>query len=164
MVNKMILGITGHRPQTLGLDYSYESARYNKLRAIITEKFDELKPKQIVSGMALGVDTYAVQVALELGIGYIAAVPFKDQECKWPIKAQKYYCQLLRMADDVVIVSEGSYSASKMHTRNRWIVDNSDALLAIFNEQPGSGTANCVEYAKTKPSYPIHIINPINIF
>jgi uncharacterized phage-like protein YoqJ len=113
--------------------------------------------------MALGVDTYAVQAALSLGIGYIAAVPFIGQECKWPLKAQKYYKNLLGMADKVVIVSDGSYSVSKMNIRNKWIVDNSNGLLAIWNGSTGSGTYNCIDYARTnyhEDKYPIEVINP----
>jgi len=34
-----------------------------------------------------------------------------------------------------------------MQKRNDWMVDNSDAVIAIWNGAPG-GTANTVEYAR----------------
>jgi uncharacterized phage-like protein YoqJ len=161
----MILGITGHRPPGLGCDYGYnfEDIQYKKILNAITRKLKELKPTQIISGMALGADTYAVQAALQLDIGYIAAIPFEGQENKWPMKAQDYYCHLLREADDVVIVSSGGYSPDKMNIRNRWIVNNSNGLLAIWNGSTGSGTYNCIDYARTnyhEDKYPIEVINP----
>jgi len=37
----------------------------------------------------------------------------------------------------------------KMDKRNEWMVDKADSILAVFKQTPG-GTANCVQYAKSK--------------
>jgi uncharacterized phage-like protein YoqJ len=44
-----------------------------------------------------------------------------------------------------VIVSPGTYSANKMEVRNRWMVDNSNGVVALWDGRPG-GTGNCVRY------------------
>ena len=48
---------------------------------------------------------------------------------------------------EVVFVSEPGYAAWKMQVRNKWMVDNSDLVLALWNGTDG-GTANCVRYAE----------------
>ena len=37
-----------------------------------------------------------------------------------------------------------------MQIRNRWMVDNSDLVLAVFDGKKEGGTWNCVKYAKSK--------------
>ncbi len=45
-----------------------------------------------------------------------------------------------------------------MDKRNKWMVDNCDLLIAVWNGTSG-GTANCVNYAKSINKQ-IIIINP----
>jgi len=111
-----------------------------------------------ISGMALGVDTYFVQVCLELGIPFTAAIPFVGQESKWLPIQQKLYQYLLARAAKIVYVCEPGYERWKMQARNEWIVDHSDHMIAVFDGSPG-GTANAVLYAH-KVNCPITRINP----
>lgn len=162
----MILGITGHRPKALGCGYEIPNPTYTKITQALKDKFLYLKPNTIISGMALGVDWYAALTAIELGIPFIAAVPFEGQDKMWPEKSKKEYKKLLDLAEKIVIVSPGSYSAEKMQIRNQWMVDNSDALCAVWNGEKG-GTGNCVQYAQDQilkqPGYLIHRINPTTL-
>jgi uncharacterized phage-like protein YoqJ len=155
----MILGITGHRPQSIGCDFTYKHPKAIKLISAITNKFLELQPDKIISGMALGVDSYAIKAAINLDIPFIAAVPFVGQELMWPKPLQNNYQNFLLKAQEVKIVSEGGYSLSKMHIRNKWIIDNSDQLVAVWNGQESGGTYNAICFAKLKENYSIHIIN-----
>jgi len=52
------------------------------------------------------------------------------------------------LADGVVVVSEGGYSARNMQRRNEWMVDHSDKVLAVWDGSNG-GTGNCVAYARS---------------
>ncbi len=143
----MRTAFTGHRPDKLS-EYS-DCENINGTLAMfaidVIERLD-LKPSAIISGMALGWDIAVARAALRLEIPLIAAVPFKGQESKWPWKAQVQYHAILKFASEVVIVSEGGYEAWKMKRRNRWIVDNSERLVALWDGSDG-GTAHCVEYA-----------------
>lgn len=156
----MILGITGHRPSSLGCGYNIPNLIFNKVYNSIKQKFIELKPEKIISGAAQGVDTWAIMVAKELNIPYIAAVPFDGQDSLWPDSAKEEYNKILNSAERVVVVSFGLYSAEKMQIRNRWIVDNSDCLLAVWNGINRGGTYYTVKYAENKPQYSVHKINP----
>jgi uncharacterized phage-like protein YoqJ len=149
----MILSVTGHRPDKLG-GYS-EEARFT-LDSFAAEMLRKLSPDKAVTGMALGWDTAIATSCLNLGIPYIAAIPFEGQECRWKIEDKEVYHHLLDYADKVVNVSQ--MSGDKMsplelkkcyQPRNVWMVNHSDVLLALWNGGSG-GTANCVRYAKGK--------------
>lgn len=142
----MILSVTGHRPNKLG---GYSPEAYRKLLALAMNQVIKLQPSLVITGMALGWDTAIAEACFQLNVPYLAAVPFKGQECLWPALSQYKYRNLLFHAQEVVIVSTGSYSAGKMNKRNRFMVDKADSVLALWDGTQG-GTGNCVAYAKLK--------------
>jgi uncharacterized phage-like protein YoqJ len=158
----MILGITGHRPSVLGCGYDIPNPTYDRICQQIKGEFIELKPEKIISGMALGVDQWAVSIAMELGIPFIAAVPFKGQDSRWPVKSKKIYEDMLGSADRIVIIGEltSNNFAELMFLRNRWIVDNSSELLAVWNGDRKGGTFSAINYAEKKSNYHIRVIKP----
>lgn len=153
----MIVAFTGHRPNKLG-GYIVPNPTYDLVRARIIHELLEVEASHIISGMALGVDQWAAEIAVAAGIPFTAAIPFRGQEDAWPTSSQKAYAALLKKAHDVVIVSEGGYSPHKMQLRNEWMVDHCDKLIAVWDGTPG-GTANCVSYAMSKDKEIIRI-NP----
>jgi len=143
----MIIAFTGHRPDKLG-GYKLPNPTYIKVCKDIDWLLRELDPEKVITGMALGVDQWAANIAHKLGIPYLAAIPFEGQELAWPEASQKTYRLLRRLASEEVIVSAGKYSPDKMQVRNIWMVDHCDALIAVWDGTKG-GTGNCVEYAKS---------------
>lgn len=137
--------VTGHRPQKIGGYGNVEAHRL--VFQQIFETLLVLKPIRMIIGMAQGVDQLTAQACVELDIPFTAAVPCKDQEKVWPKPAQLVYYDLLKYADEVELVSS-EYSVDAMQARNRWMVDNSIMLLAVWDGSPG-GTANCVAYARS---------------
>ncbi len=147
----MIIAGTGHRSDKLPdkkTGYKLPNPTYIKICQATDKLLRELKPEKVISGMALGFDQYLASVAIKLGIPVIAAVPFKGQECKWPAQSQKAYNKLLSLVSEIVIVSEGEYSAAKMQIRNEWMVNRADAVIACWDGSNG-GTCNCVKYAES---------------
>jgi uncharacterized phage-like protein YoqJ len=142
----MIIAFTGHRPDKLG-GYVLPNPTYIKVCQEIDKALKKLKPQQIISGMALGIDQWAANIAIKNNIPFIAAVPFLGQEGKWNLDLRKTYCILLRKAAEQVIVCPGAYSVEKMQIRNEWMVDRCDLLIAVWDGTKG-GTGNCVDYAK----------------
>lgn len=143
----MIVALTGHRPEKLG-GYTIPNPTYSRVCKRIEAKLQELKPEKIISGMALGVDQWAVNIALNLNIPFVAAIPFVGQERNWPERSQIIYQKLLEKALEKVIVSQGGYAGFKMQIRNKWMVDHCDLLMAVWDGTLG-GTANCINYAKS---------------
>jgi hypothetical protein len=99
--------------------------------------------------MALGVDQWVAKLCIDNDIPFTAAIPFDGFESRWPERSQLEYRRLLEKADIIHVVSPGVlYSPGLLQTRNRWMIDNSHGLLAVFNGLSG-GTANCINYART---------------
>ena len=152
----MILAITGHRPHKLG-GYIIPNPVANAVMLKLVDSLEVLKPEVVLSGMALGVDQWTAQICVEMQIPFDAVIAFDGYEGKWPQQSQKWYRHLLTKARQVHMLHPGPYSPSLLHQRNYWLVDHCDALLAVWDGKPGSGTAACVQYAQfknpPKPAY-----------
>lgn len=155
----MIVSFTGHRPHPKLGGYKLPNPIYNYVVAELRRILNEIKPTKAISGMALGYDQWAAQACIDLNIPFIAAVPFQGQERIWPEESKIQYFSLLEKSAEVKIVSEGGYLGAKMDIRNRWMVDNSDLVIAAFDGVPSGGTFNCVSYANSKKRK-IIIIDP----
>lgn len=154
----MIIAFTGHRPNKLG---GYNP---NPLQTWVKDQIrvylQDRKPTKVISGMALGVDQWAAEIAISLEIPVIAAIPFVGQEKAWPQQSQLEWRNLIKKCERVVIVSEGGYSKQKMQIRNEWMVNNCTELCAIWNGTAG-GTGNCVKYAQNKQCK-MYQVNPLD--
>lgn len=140
----MILAGTGHRLDKLG---GYDDARaFQNTLWLARRCIEELEPKRVISGMAIGWDQALALAAVQLGVPFVAAIPFTGQERRWPAEAQGLYRILLDKADDAVVLSE-KHSLDAFQLRNEWMVDRATDVLALFNGSRG-GTRNCVLYAQ----------------
>lgn len=140
----MIICGTGHRPDKLG---GYGDDASLRLRLLARDWIMAYKPTKVISGMALGWDQALAWGAYDNNVPFVAAIPFAGQESRWPESSRRYFADLLGLASETVIVCEGGYAPWKMQERNKWMVDNSDQVLALWNGSDG-GTANCVRYAQ----------------
>ena len=148
----MKIAVTGHRPNKLNNEYDgvgiCSTFIRNEIKAVLAKHTQNGQTLELISGMALGVDMLFAQIAIELNIPLIAAIPFKGQQSMWPKQSQDRFNKILSYDKcESVIVSEGAYTPQKMQIRNQWMVDNCDLLIAVFDGTSG-GTANCVNYAK----------------
>jgi DNA polymerase, archaea type len=153
---------TGHRPNKLG---GYDAESKQILFDYAVELLQKSNPDKVISGMALGWDFAIASAAIKLDIPLIAAVPFRDQPSKW-LKDDVYsYYELLKKATEVVYVDAqegykndavtiGKYHPDKLSMRNKWMVDNSDYILAMWRPGETGGTKHCIDYAKQKYSLP----------
>jgi uncharacterized phage-like protein YoqJ len=113
----------------------------------ISNMLATIEPVKVVSGMAIGFDTWLAQEAVKQHIPLIAAIPFEGQHLKWPEKQRDQYRKLIRLAETRRVICPGDYEPWKFQRRNEWMVDNCSLLLAAWDGS-GGGTANCVSYAK----------------
>lgn len=156
---KLEEAFTGHRPNKLG-GYNDKFNLKTPImkavdKAIIPFRFTDI---MIISGMALGVDTWAAEYAIQHNIPFQAFVPFEGQEKMWPPASQVYYRELLSKAHVVIKVCPPGYAAWKMQKRNEAMVDICNILIAVWDGTSG-GTSNCVQYVKSKGRKIIYI-NP----
>lgn len=157
-----IAAITGHRPPKLG-GYRIPNPIFNSVMEGLDKKFMELSPDLVITGMAVGVDQWAAELCIFNGIPFVAAIPCEAHESKWPVYAQAKYYELLAQAFQVVLVNSGTYEPWKMQTRNEWMIDNCNYVVAVFDGTPG-GTANCISYAvPRKPVHYCEYIHPLPV-
>ena len=168
---------TGHRPSKLPWRYDEADPRCIALKEVLTEQIRLLADRGVttfLSGMALGTDLWCAQIVLDLQKKYPAlklhailpcegqdskwTAPAQGQKNKWPASEQERYRSILKQADDVVFV-EREYTRNCMLERNRYMVDNSSILLAVYNGVRRSGTGATVSYAK-KCDREIIVIEP----
>lgn len=138
---------TGHRPPKLG---GYDATTWKVLVAFAeTVLTAQENIHCIYCGMALGWDLAVAQAAINLGISFVAAIPFRGHSSKWPPRAIEQYYRIAEKAYETFIVSDGAYAPWKMQKRNQFMVDRVTKVLALWDGSPG-GTANCVAYAQKK--------------
>lgn len=144
---------TGHRPSKLGFTETSEAGIQlkNRIASEILGLITERGVKHFISGAAMGVDTYAAETVLKLrevfpDITLECAVPCRTQSRKWSAANRERYEALLGKADKVTVLHE-FYTYACMKDRDRYMTDNADIVLAVWNGSPG-GTAYTVAYAR----------------
>lgn len=138
---------TGHRPEKLSIrEKEIKAALQIEIQTAIADSITTF-----ISGMARGVDLWAAQLVLEFkkvspNIKLLCAVPYEGFERKWsPLWRQQYYGVMA--AADYVKIFNPSFTYTSFQERNRWMVDHSDCVIAVYNGERG-GTHNTIEYAK----------------
>lgn len=138
---------TGHRPEKLNRP---EAEIVAWLEAEIRKAFDD-GFVTFISGMARGVDIWAAEIVLRLRddgmpVRLICAVPFEGFEHSWDDGWKQRFTAVMKKADLVKYVCK-NYSRACFQIRNKWMVDRSARVIAVYNGQAG-GTKNTVRYAQ----------------
>ncbi len=156
---------TGHRPQKLPFGFNENDWRYKELRKALYQHTKDMitlsAVNRFISGMALGTDIWAAETVLELKekypeISLEAAVPCKGQCSRWSEQDQARYKSILRRCDSIVLLQE-EYTYDCMLRRNRYMVDNSDFVIALWDGSSG-GTEYTVMYARSR-GIPVDMID-----
>ena len=146
----MIVAGTGHRPPRLGLGYG--ALDRFKLIDFAQRELEEIHFESgisaVISGLAQGWDQAIAEASIDLGFPLWVAIPFEGQESKWPEDAQERYNRIRGKAAKVTIVCPGDYASWKFIARDKWMVESSDLVLALFDGNPKSGTGATVAYAQ----------------
>ncbi len=157
---------TGHRPEQLLWHTNENDERCiclkNALCDIITECIHN-NYRDFYVGMARGIDTYAAEILIEKKKIYNdillhASLPCPNQSESWCENDRLRYERLLSECDTKTIISP-FYTDTCMLARNRFMVDNSDLVIAVWNGCFKGGTAYTVRYAKKK-NKKIYLMRP----
>lgn len=145
---------TGHRPQSLPFNFAEDDDKYRQLKGIMREIIVDLIENKgvtrFISGMAVGVDMLAAEIVLEEKQGYSGillecALPCETQSIRWRVDQQERYYQILAACDKATLLQH-TYTQGCMQKRNRYMVDNADYIVAVWNGRQG-GTGSTVQYA-----------------
>lgn len=156
---------TGHRPQSLPFGFNEADERCialkQKLREEIIRQIEENGVTHFITGMAIGVDMYAAEIVLGLKASYNitleSAIPCETQAAKWSEEQRNRYFDIAAQCDKETLLQH-HYTPDCMHKRNRYMVDQADYIIAVWDGRP-SGTAKTVQYAQ-RQGKPIRVINP----
>ena len=165
---KTACAFTGHRPKSFPWGYDESAPGCVLLKEVLAVQISALAEQGVtdfLSGMAQGVDLWCAQIVLDLkkknpALKLHAILPCEGQESKWTVSAQELYHSVLAQANEVIYVGQ-EYSQDCMLNRNRYMVDHSSILLAVYNGAYRSGTGMTVRYAQ-KLGREVIIIDPLS--
>ncbi len=136
----MIVAWTGHRPDLFRAPSAAQAAIDRAARAFAAHPLD---PVSFVVGGQRGVDTWAMQSAINYGIPFRVILPFAMVEfaSDWLEADRTVLTSLLRRADAVGVA--GGYTE-----RNRALVTGAQLLVAVWTGTRGGGTSETIELAR----------------
>lgn len=150
---KITCCFTGHRPEKLPWGYDESGPACAALKRRLAQALEELYARgfrHFIGGMAQGCDLYFAEAALALraarpDVVLEAAVPCPTQSRSWPQEDQARYRSILERCDLETVVQQ-HYTQGCMLRRDRYMVDRSALLLAVYNGS-GGGTRYTINYA-----------------
>lgn len=158
---------TGHRPIKFEFGYDEQYETCTRLKIVLAREIKAMIDAGITTfytGMALGADMWCAEIVLsfkrdlpELGIELIAVIPYEEQAAKWSAEYRKRYFNILDDVQEAILISQ-FYTPDCKVRRNRYMVDHSTHLIAVYNGSKGD-THNTLEYTKSK-NIECVIINP----
>jgi len=148
---------TGHRPEKLPWRFDESHPDCVALKARLREALKELYGRgcrHFITGMARGADLYFAEEVLALreelpGITLEAAIPCPSQSDSWTLAQRQRYQDILDRCDVEALVQR-EYTRDCMLRRNRYMVERSDFVLAVYDGMERGGTMYTLNYAKSR--------------
>ena len=144
---------TGHRPEKLPWGADESDPRCRALKQKLTDAVEaayEEGVRHFICGMARGCDLYFAEAVLALrarqgDVTLEAAIPCPTQADGWPEEDRLRRQRILAVCDMETLIQE-HYSPGCMLRRNRYMVDHSALVIAVY-DGAGGGTRRTLEYA-----------------
>ena len=131
----MRIAVTGHRPKRL-------KGQQKEVKRWLSEQLDKYECTEAISGMAQGADQIFAQAAVEKNIPLICCYPYRKNF--FHQEEQK----ILNRAKDIKFISE-TYTGNRVYWfRDKYMVDNCDLLLAVWEGIKAGGTWLTINYAQ----------------
>jgi hypothetical protein len=155
----MKVGVTGH--QSVGDD---NAVRW--VASCIRERLLSTPDLVGLSSLAKGADQIFASVVLDLGGTVEAVLPFPEYTRSFGDQSDLIrFEDLLSRCTNVTTLSFQGSDESSYLAAGKYVVGNSDLVIAVWNGQPAAGvggTADIVRYAK-QIGKPIFHIDPVRI-
>jgi len=159
---------TGYRPQKMPWGFDEEDPRCadfkKRLKDMILVMILE-GYRHFISGAAMGTDLWGAEFVLEFkkefpDVTLEMAIPFEGQADRWSEEYRLRREEIMDAADRITMISQ-SYTKHCMFDRNRYMVENADAIIAAYDGQEG-GTRMTVDYAH-RMSVPVVVVPPMRL-
>lgn len=160
------VAFSGHRSNRLPSSESQLSKLSIKLQLEL-QRLHRLGYDTVYCGMAEGADRLCYEAVLSNNL-FKSSIDKIQLHCVLPYAANEpsalTRCDAnddIPFSDKLTIISP-TYRPGCFHQRNRFMVDNSDILLAVYDGNSKGGTAYTVEYAR-KQGKQVILINPYTL-
>ena len=154
-MEELTCAFSGHRPEKLPWGNDEKDPRCMALKVQMEKALRALCQagvRRYLCGMARGTDQYFLDILCRLREEYpikiMAAIPCPTQSDRWPETERRSYYEALRRCDETKLL-EDHYTKGCMLRRNRYMVEQAQILMTVFDGSPG-GTAATVAYAKAR--------------
>lgn len=156
-INGTAACFTGHRIQKLPWGRNESDPRCSEMKAQLCHEIEKAILRgydTFYCGMATGFDMICAEAVLAFRQKYpqiklIGALPCRNQDDGWPETDRARYRRLLAQLDGIRCIYDEYCGPRCMHERNRFMVDNSSLIIALYDGRAG-GTRNTLNYARSK--------------
>lgn len=138
--------VTGHR--------DLPQKEINRIKAALRKEIEKAVNDgftRFMSGFAEGVDQYFAEIVLEMGksnqaLELVAVIPYQKRLDNLQKKKRTY--EMLETCADIVVIQE-EYQPSVYSLRNRYMVEHSDRVIAVYDGREKGGTAGTIRFTHT---------------
>ncbi len=142
MENMLTCCVTGHRDIPQEKLAFVETALRNEIQNALDDGY-----KHFISGYAKGVDLIFTRIISEFKNEYLitleAAIPYRNR-----LKTPDTEFQKLIKCCDILKIHTEKYTNGCFMVRNRYMVDNSERIIAVYDGRSYGGTAATMNYAR----------------
>ncbi len=144
-----LLAVIGHKPPELG---GYDAnpvadAVRARLAEVLAAK-RQLDPDLVVlTGLGLGSEQLAAQAASEVGVPYVAVLPYPDPDSQWPSSSRTAFRALVDGAQSTVVLQAKApatkqLAGAALRRRDAWLARHAQEALAVWDgADPSVGRA-----------------------
>jgi uncharacterized phage-like protein YoqJ len=152
-----IVAWTGHRPNI----FRDPAAARDAVEATTRDLVTQAKFERFLIGGQRGVDTWAGQAAIALGVPFTLILPLEVAQftSDWSPLDRATLESLVDQASEVRIV--GSNPATAYSERNRQLATQADLLVVVWTQLEGGGTAETVALARVAGTPIRELVLPI---
>lgn len=146
----------GHRPQELHFGYNEDQEDCRRLKVALAREIKAMLDNGVTTfytGMDMGMDMWCAEIVQsfqedlpELGIKLNAVIPYEAQADEWSGDDRERYLKIMGKTDETIVLNSHRTQAC-MHERNRYMVDHSTHIIAVFDGREGE-TKAALEYAR----------------
>ena len=136
--------VTGHRDLPQKEIGRVKAALRREIDSAVADGFT-----RFMSGVAEGVDQYFVEIVMEKqkddpSLELIAVIPYQKRLDSLRAKRRTY--EMLEACADVVVIQEKCHPSVYSH-RNRYMVEHSDRVIAVYDGREKGGTVRTIRFA-----------------
>jgi len=135
-----IIAVFGVQPTLLGGydDNPTSNDIKRRLGEILAAKRRMSPDLEVMTGLRLGVETLAAEVAREIEIPYVVVLPFPDPDSKWSPASRARFAELVEGAANLIILDQSSprsprHAGQSLSRRNTWMADVAHEAIVVWD-------------------------------